>query len=43
MGMSISTSEEIKFNPTTGQILTDNTWVGLYNFHFGPLRSVEIF
>ena len=29
-GMGISTGEEIKFNPTTGQILTNNTWVILF-------------
>ena len=27
MGLGMWTSEEIKFHPETGKLLTDNTWV----------------
>ena len=29
MGLGLWTSEEIKFDPTTGDLLTKNTWVSL--------------
>ena len=35
MGLGLWTSEEIKFNPENGQILTYNTWVGNYNTYVG--------
>ena len=35
MGLGLWTSEEIKFNPENGQILTYNTWVGNYNTWVG--------
>ncbi len=36
MGVGMWTSEEIKFHPETGALLTKNTWVRQYNFTLQP-------
>jgi xanthine dehydrogenase molybdopterin-binding subunit B len=34
MGLGLWTSEEVKHDPTTGDLLTKNTWVGLSRSRF---------
>ena len=38
MGLGLWTSEEIKFDPTTGDLLTKNTWVSL-NFGLSAFNA----
>ena len=33
MGLGLWTSEELKFDPVTGELLTKNTWVSLRNHY----------